>query len=59
MTEKSNSNTRMSAIGELIAFLIKRKEWWLLPIVVTLIVLGVLLSLAQSSAIGTFMYTIF
>jgi hypothetical protein len=31
----------------------------LIPIVATLLLLGILLTLAQSSTIGTFMYTIF
>ncbi|GAB4276113.1 MAG: hypothetical protein Kow0029_17800 [Candidatus Rifleibacteriota bacterium] len=59
MSEKSDSSSKISAIRELMSFLLKRKEWWLIPIVATLIILGILLTLAQSSAIGTFMYTIF
>ncbi|MDN5278340.1 MAG: hypothetical protein PWR01_2305 [Clostridiales bacterium] len=59
MSGKLNSNSKMSSINELIAFLIKKKEWVLIPIVATLLLLGILLTLAQSSTIGTFMYTIF
>lgn len=44
---------------ELLEFLWKRKQWWLIPIVITLLALGILLSLAQSSPLGPFMYTIF
>jgi hypothetical protein len=59
MPGKSASNSKFATICELMKFLIKKKEWWLLPIVATLLILGILLSLAQSSSIGTFMYTIF
>ncbi|HNW10842.1 MAG TPA: DUF5989 family protein, partial [Candidatus Rifleibacterium sp.] len=37
----------------------KRKQWWLFPIVIALLILGTLLTLAQTSALGPFMYTIF
>jgi hypothetical protein len=57
MSEKKNS--KLSPVNELFTFFIKRKEWWLLPIIAFLLVLGLLLTLAQSSTIGTFMYTIF
>ncbi|MGM0598384.1 MAG: DUF5989 family protein [Candidatus Rifleibacteriota bacterium] len=57
MSEKKNS--KLSTVNELFTFFIKRKEWWLLPIIAFLLVLGLLLTLAQSSTIGTFMYTIF
>lgn len=40
-------------------FLKVRKKWWLAPIVVFLLLMGVLLVLAQSSAVAPFIYTIF
>ena len=45
--------------GELWAFMRERKKWWLLPIIVTMLLVGVLLILAQTSALGPFIYTIF
>lgn len=59
MPAPTESNSKVSTIAELLGYFIKRKEWWLVPIVVALLLLGVLLTLAQSSSIGTFMYTIF
>ncbi len=53
------STTRTATIAELLGFLWKKKQWLLLPIVVSLLLLGILLTLASSSPLGTFMYTIF
>jgi drug/metabolite transporter superfamily protein YnfA len=36
-----------------------RKKFWLLPIIVILMLFGVLLVFAQSSALAPFIYTIF
>jgi Family of unknown function (DUF5989) len=49
----------MSFIAELWAFLRTRKKYWLWPIVVIMGVLGVLIVLAQGSAVAPFIYTLF
>ncbi len=49
----------MSFLKELWTFLRMRKKFWLLPIVLTMLLLGGLLFLAQGSAIAPFIYTIF
>jgi len=49
----------MSFIIELWAFLRTRKKYWLWPIVVIMGVLGVLIVLAQGSAVAPFIYTLF
>jgi len=49
----------MAFVRELWAFLRIRKKFWLLPIIVMTLVFGVLLLLAQSSAIAPFIYTLF
>jgi len=51
--------SRAGIVGELLQFLIERKRWWLVPMVVALVLLGVLLVFAQSSAIAPFIYSIF
>ncbi|HPW59448.1 MAG TPA: DUF5989 family protein [Candidatus Rifleibacterium sp.] len=56
---RENSTNRLASVGELMRFLWKRKQWWLFPIVIALLILGTLLTLAQTSALGPFMYTIF
>jgi len=48
-----------SFLKEFWAFLRTRRNYWLLPILLTMIVLGVLLVLAQSTAIAPFIYTLF
>ena len=40
-------------------FLRVRKKWWLTPIVLTLLLLGLILYAAQGSAVAPFIYTIF
>ena len=46
-------------LKELWAFMRMRKKFWLLPIVVVLLLLGVLIVLTQGSAIAPFIYTLF
>ena len=50
---------RFSIAGELLSFLWGNKRWWLVPMVFILLIFGVLLVLAQSSAIAPFIYTLF
>ena len=49
----------MSFLKELWAFLRVRKKYWLWPIVLMMAMLGVLIVLAQGSAIAPFIYTLF
>jgi len=49
----------MSIIKELWVFLLVRKKYWLWPIFVMIAVLGVLIVLAQGSAVAPFIYTLF
>jgi hypothetical protein len=58
MLEKSKA--RAGIIGELFKFLKKRKLWWLMPMIVMLLIVGVLLILATvSSTFAPFIYTLF
>jgi len=50
---------RFGTVGELLSFFWSVKRWWLVPMLVTLFLLGVLIVLAQSSAIAPFIYTLF
>ena len=51
--------SKFSAIGELWEFLNKRKKWWLTPILLFLLLLGVLIVLTEGSALAPFIYTLF
>ncbi len=46
-------------LGQLWAFMKIRKKWWLLPIIVVMLLVGMLLVFAQGSALAPFIYTIF
>tara|TARA_B100000965_G_C19564128_1_gene745985 strand:+ start:425 stop:574 length:150 start_codon:yes stop_codon:yes gene_type:complete len=49
----------MSFIKEFWEFLIVRKKYWLLPIIIVLVLFGGLIILSQGSAVAPFIYTIF
>jgi hypothetical protein len=49
----------MSLTKEMWAYMRVRKKWWLLPVITVLFVVGMLLVLAQGSALAPFIYTIF
>ena len=48
-----------AVLGQLWSFLKVRKKWWLLPVFVVLVLVGLLLVFAQGSALAPFIYTIF
>lgn len=45
-------------LGEVWGFLRENKKWWLLPIVITMLLLGLLVALGGSGA-APFIYTLF
>jgi len=49
----------MSLVTELWRFMRVRKKFWLLPIFISMLMLGGLLVLVKGSAIAPFIYTIF
>ncbi|MCY3780470.1 MAG: DUF5989 family protein [Chloroflexi bacterium] len=50
---------RLGVLGELLAFLWKRKLYWMLPMVITLLVFALLIVVGGSSPAGVFIYTLF
>ena len=46
-------------LGEFLQFLKQEKKYWLAPIVVVLVLFGLLLVFAQSSAVAPFIYSLF
>jgi len=54
-TEKNT----MEFLKELYGFLMTRKKFWLLPIILTLLLFGVLIVLTSGSAVAPFIYTLF
>jgi len=57
-TFKSVSN-RAGVFKELIGFLWQRKLWWMIPMISLLIIVGLILIFAQSSAVAPFIYSLF
>jgi len=49
----------MDFLRDLWNFLKTRKKWWLAPLIIVLILLGVLIVLGGSSALAPFIYTLF
>jgi hypothetical protein len=50
---------KLRVVGEFLTFLRQEKKYWLAPIVVVLVLFGLLLVIAQSSAVAPFIYTLF
>jgi hypothetical protein len=50
---------RSSIVAELFGFLFQRKNWWLLPIAVLILLIGIVLVLAQVSSVAPWMYPFF
>ena len=50
---------KLATVRELFAFLRHRKRYWLAPIVIILLGLGIMILLAEGSAIAPFIYTLF
>jgi hypothetical protein len=44
---------------DLWGFMRERKKFWLAPIIIVMLLLGVLIVLAQGSAVAPFIYTLF
>jgi len=49
----------MSVVTDFWQFLRDRKKWWLLPMIVVLLLIGVLIVMTSGSAIAPFIYTLF
>ena len=50
---------RMEIAGQLLGFFWRRKVWWMVPLVLTILIVGVLVILGQSSAMSAFIYSLF
>lgn len=55
----STVSTRLGIARELLEFLWERKLWWLYPMILVLLLLGLLMVFAQTSPIAPFIYTLF
>jgi len=53
------ARSKFSIIGEFWAYLRIRKKWWLGPIILVLVLLGLFIVFTEGSAIAPFIYTLF
>jgi hypothetical protein len=51
--------SKIGTVTQLFQLLIERKAWWLIPMVVVFLALGLLIVLTQGSALSPFVYTLF
>jgi competence protein ComGC len=49
----------VSFLKELWFYMRERKKYWLIPVMLVMVILGVLLVIAQGSAVAPFIYTLF
>ena len=49
----------MSFLKEFLKFIMERKKFWLLPILLFLLIFGALFVVPQGTAVAPFIYTIF
>lgn len=46
-------------LGDLWQFMRVRKKYWMMPVILVLLLLGILIVLGQGSALTPFLYTLF
>lgn len=49
----------MESLKDIFKFLMGRRKFWLAPVVIILVILGILLVIGGGSAIAPFIYTLF
>jgi hypothetical protein len=49
----------MEFLRDLWGFIIERKKYWLVPLILVLLLMGVLIVFSSGSAVAPFIYTIF
>ena len=52
-------NGKMEAIKDLWLFMKERKKYWLSPIIIALLIVGILIVFGGSSAVAPFIYSLF
>lgn len=50
---------KLAIIKELWGFLKVRKKFWMLPVILIMVILGILILLSEGSAVTPFIYTLF
>jgi beta-lactamase regulating signal transducer with metallopeptidase domain len=56
MTLIRQFSDRSAIVGEVFTFLWQRKLWWLVPLAMLILILGILFAFAQVSSVAPWMY---
>ena len=48
-----------SLIGDFLGFIRHEKKWWMIPLLLVLVIVGLLAVFASSSPLSPFLYTLF
>ena len=59
MILEGNAMRQVSILAEFWIFLRERKKFWLLPLVLVLLLLGLVIVLTANSAVAPFIYSVF
>jgi hypothetical protein len=59
MTNQPDPDSKLGIISEFCSFLKTRKKWWLGPIFLIMLLMGLLIVLTEGSAVAPFIYTLF
>ncbi len=51
--------SKIAIVKELFSFIWARKLWWITPIIIVLLIVGLLIVFTESSAVAPFIYTLF
>jgi hypothetical protein len=57
--EKEAQEAAPSLVGEFVDFLKYNKKWWLIPIILVMLLVGLLLLFSASSPVAPFIYPLF
>jgi hypothetical protein len=49
----------MEFLKDILQYLMERKKWWLMPLLLVFLILGALLVLAPGSVVAPFIYSLF
>ena len=55
----NDMGNRLGIARELLAYLWRRKMWWMIPVVSILLIMGLLIGFGSASGVGPFIYTLF
>lgn len=50
---------KLGIVKEFFQFLFSKKKYWLIPVIIILLLLGILVVLTEGTAIAPFIYTLF